>query len=149
MGAPKVTVTSARTWAAGVAPVSGSTPLGRSTATTSAAPGVPAGGSEATRLAAGSRSPGRPAETDDAVDDEVGLAAGGARRPAAGSAEPAAGGAQGGGTRRVDVRGEGDRGHPDAAAGEPGAGPQRVAAVVAGADEEDGAGTGQARRGGP
>ena len=58
LAAPNVTVTSATTCAAGVSPVSGSTPLGRSTATTTGRPGVPAGGSAATMLAAGSRSPG-------------------------------------------------------------------------------------------
>src|SRR3954471_21463618 len=49
LGAPNVPVTAAATGAPGVAPVSGSTPLGRSTATTGAAPGVPRGGTEATR----------------------------------------------------------------------------------------------------
>src|SRR4051794_31055362 len=58
LGAPNVTVTSATTCGPGVSPVSGSTPLGRSTATTTAGPGIPAGGSAATRPAAGSRSPG-------------------------------------------------------------------------------------------
>jgi hypothetical protein len=61
LGAPKVTVTSARTWAAGVSPVSGSTPLGRSTATTSGpGPSARSASRVATRVAAGSRNPGDP-----------------------------------------------------------------------------------------
>jgi hypothetical protein len=103
--------------------------------------GRPRGRQHRDQARSGFPQPGGSAEADDAVDDEVGLAEQvlGARRPD----EPAARGAQRGEPGRVDLGREADRGDPDAAPGEPGTGPQGVATVVAGADQEDGVGARQ------
>ena len=130
--APKVTVAAAVTAGPSTVPVSGSTPLGESTASTGTEP------ASATRDQLGGRGAQRPAagEADDAVEHEVrpsdrrGAVGPGGDGPAARPAQRR----QPAGVRPLRV--EQHRGDPDAAAAQLRAGPQGVAAVVARSHEE-------------
>ena len=138
LSAPKATVTSARTArgrpasVSGTWPVSTSTPLGTSTATTVARlpslPEVP--GQARGELLGRVPQPARAADAHDAVDHQVG--SGG--RPVD---DAPAGGTQSGQTLRVRPTGaQQQRGHRHAPAGQVRAREERVAAVVAGADQQ-------------
>ena len=131
LATPKVTVTSAQTCSPGVAPVSGSTPLGRSTATTRASSGT-----APTSRAASSRSPGRPPMPS--MPSTTTSARGRARpgSPCRRRDDPPAGRGQRGQAGLVRLVRDQHRVDPRPARGQPGTGPQRVAAVVAGADEQ-------------
>ena len=121
---PNVTVTSARTAAPVTAPVSASTPEGRSTAT------VGKSATAAASSAASGRRPPRPPIPEDAVHDQVAL--GRWRRPTRPPARRRA--ARPSGMRLV--RRQQHRGHQRPAPGKRRARVQRVAAVVTRTDEQ-------------
>src|ERR1700744_1462186 len=123
---PKVTVTSARTAAPSTTPVSASTPLGRSTATTVAAdcPARPAS------VAYGSRSPPWPPMPSIPSRIRSAASMGAARSGSWGAGDPAPRAPQGGRAALVDP-GPGRHGqHGGAPAGQLGRGVESVTAVV-------------------
>ncbi len=133
--APNVTVTSAATAAPATVPVSASTPLGTSTATTIA----PLRGDPiATRSAASGAKGAGPADAEDPVDGEVRPVdqIEQARIVGAPAVQPTAGPGQGRGP--LGVRGVAERERVDAAAptGQHRPGPEGIAAVVARTDEQ-------------
>ena len=142
LSAPKVTVTSALTAGPSTAPVSASMPLGRSTATT-VAPACRACSARAARPANGSRRPPRPPMPSRPSTIRSAPVMSGAIRPAGVPGvigHPAARLAQRGGAAGVNPGSGRDRGNGRAAAGQPGAGVERVAAVVPAAGQHDHAG---------